>query len=213
MRSAGLRARSWRVAVCVAGMAFALPAHAQAHMTAPGMGDFISGVLHPWMTPTHLLILIALGLWLGQHVPLRVGLPLKLFVPVSAVALALTTRHWMAAVPPPVLIAIALVAGAIVALEVRLPNYAAAVLLAVAAAAIGLDSGLETGTPFAVFKTLLGTWVSLGIGLVNVGYYVSLATERKKKWISIGVRVAGSWIVAVSLMMLAFAWRKSTASM
>ena len=186
----------------------ALPMHAQAHMTAPGMGDFISGLLHPWMTPTHLIILLALGLWLGQRTPLRLALPLKVFVPVSALALALTTCHWIAVVPPPILVAIAFIAAAVVALDARLPGYAMAVLLTAAALAIGLDSGVETGTPFTIFKTLLGTWVSLGIGLVNIGYYVSLATERKKKWIDIGVRVAASWIVAISLMMLAFALRK-----
>jgi hydrogenase/urease accessory protein HupE len=180
-------------------------------MTAPGMGDFISGLLHPWMTPTHLVILFALGLWLGQHVPLRLALPLKVFVPISAVALALTTLHWIAVVPPPILVAIAFVTAAVVALDARLPDYAAAVLLTAAAVAIGLDSGVETGTPFTIFKTLFGTWVSLGIGLINIGYYVSLATERKRKWIDIGVRVAASWIVAVSLMMLAFALRKAHA--
>jgi urease accessory protein len=193
----------------VIALFMANPMKAQAHMTAPGMGDFISGLLHPWMTPTHLIILLALGLWLGQRVPLRLAVPLKVFVPVSALALAVTPFHWIAVVPPPILVAIALVAAAVVALDTRLPDYAAAVLLGTAALAIGLDSGVETGTPFAIFKTLLGTWVSLGIGLVNIGYYVSLATERKKKWIDIGVRVAASWIVAVSLMMLAFALRKA----
>jgi urease accessory protein len=187
----------------------AMPAHAQAHMTAPGMGDFISGLLHPWMTPTHVLILLSLGLWLGQHLPLRVGLPLKVFIPGAALGLALSTVHWFTFVPPPVLVAISLVAGTVVALKARLSGPSAAVLLAVAALAIGLDSGVETGTGFTVFKTLLGTWVSLGIGLLNLGYYVSLASDRKKKWISIGIRVAGSWIVAISLLMLAFALRKT----
>jgi urease accessory protein len=178
-------------------------------MTAPGMGDFISGVLHPWMTPTHLLILLALGLGLGQHVPLRLGLPLKVFVPVAALGLALTLGRWFATVPVPILIAIALAAALVVVLEVRLPSPAQAVLLGAAALAIGLDSGVETGGPFTIFKTLLGTWVSLGIGLVNLGYYVSLAAEKRKQWISIGIRVAGSWIVAVALLMLAFALRKA----
>jgi len=206
MRQTGSPARR---TLAVPLVLLALPTQAQAHMTAPGMGDFISGLLHPWMTPTHLLILLALGLWLGQHLPLRVGLPLQVFVPVSAVALALTTTHWIAVVPPPLIIAIALAAGAVVALEARLPTFAGALLLAVAAGAIGSDSGVETGTPFTVAKTLLGTWVGLGIGLINIGYYVSLAAERKKKWISIGIRVAGSWIVAIALLMLAFSLRRA----
>jgi len=178
-----------------------------AHMTAPGMGNFASGLLHPWMTPTHVLLLLALGLWLGQHTPLRLGMAGKVFAPLSAVALLLTTTGWIAVVPSPILVCIALVTAAVVAWEARLPSSAGAVLLAAAAMALGLDSAPGTGTPFAVFSTLAGTWVGLGLGLVNIAYYVSLAAERKKQWIRIGLRVVGSWIFAISLLMLAFALR------
>ena len=95
-------------------------------------------------------------------------------------------------------------------LEARLPSSVRAVLLAAAAVAIGLDSGADTGTPpLAIVGTLLGTWVSLALGLVNIAFYASLAAERKKKWISIGLRIAGSWIVAISLLMLAFSLRSA----
>jgi hypothetical protein len=71
-----------------------------------------------------------------------------------------------------------------------------------------LDSGADIGgKPLAIAGTLLGTWVSLGIGLINIAYYVSLAAERERKWIGIGLRIAGSWIFAISLLMLAFALR------
>jgi len=202
----GWHSRLYTVFVALAFVA--LPASAQAHMTAPGMNQFTSGLLHPWMTPTHLIILLALGLWLGQNVPLRLGLPFKVFAPLSAAALAFTTTGWIPGVPQPILVAVALAAGAVVALELRLPPAAGAALLAAAAVAIGLDSGAESGTPWAIASTLLGTWVSLGLGLVNIAYYVSLAAERKKKWISIGLRIAGSWIFAISLLMLAFAMRR-----
>jgi hydrogenase/urease accessory protein HupE len=172
------------------------------------MNHFTPGLLHPWMTPAHFILLLALGLWLGQHVPLRLGLPLKVFAPLSAAALAFTTTGWIAGVPPPLLVAIALLSGAVVALEARLPSSAGAGLLAAAAMAIGLDSGAEAGTPLAIIGTLLGTWVSLSLGLVNIAYYVSLAAERRQKWMSIGLRIAGSWIVAISLLMLAFSLRR-----
>jgi hydrogenase/urease accessory protein HupE len=179
-----------------------------AHMTAPGMNAFSSGLLHPWMTPTHVIILLALGLWIGQHVPLRLGLPCKVFAPFAAAALALSSTKWITAVPPLILVAIALVIAAVVALETQLPSPARAVLFAAAAIGIGLDSGPETIKPFDTFSTLAGTWVSLGLGLVNIAYYVSLAAALQKKWISIGIRVAGSWIFAISLLMIAFALRR-----
>ncbi|HSI13232.1 MAG TPA: HupE/UreJ family protein [Chthoniobacter sp.] len=178
-----------------------------AHMTVPGMNAFSSGLLHPWMTPTHVMILLALGLWLGQQVPLRLGLACKVFAPAAAAALGLSATKWVTTVPPFVLVAIALVISAAVALEARLPSPARVLLLAAAAIGIGLDSGPETPLPFDTFSTLAGTWVSLGLGLVNIAYYVSLATALQKKWISIGIRVLGSWIFAISLLMLAFALR------
>lgn len=179
-----------------------------AHMTAPGMNAFSSGLIHPWMTPTHVLILLALGLWVGQHVPLRLGLPCKVFAPLSAAALALTATKWITVVPPFILVAIALIIAAVIALEARLPSSFRVVLLGAAAIGIGLDSGPEAVTPLDTLATLAGTWVSLGLGLVNIAYYVSLGTALQKKWISIGIRVAGSWIFAISLLMIAFALRR-----
>lgn len=178
-----------------------------AHMTAPGMNAFSAGLLHPWMTPTHVILLLALGLWLGQHVPLRLGLPAKVFAPAAALALALSATKWIPAVPSFILVSIALVISAVIALEARLPSSVRGILLAAAAIAIGLDSGPETAKAFDTFSTLAGTWVSLGLGLVNIAYYVSLAAGRQQKWISIGIRVAGSWIFAISLLMVAFALR------
>lgn len=178
-----------------------------AHMTAPGMNAFSSGLLHPWMTPTHVIILLALGLWLGQHVPLRLGLPCKVFAPAAAVALAVSATKWIIAVPPFILAAIALVIAAAVALEARLPAAVRVMLLAAAAIGIGLDSGPDTTKALDTFSTLAGTWVSLGLGLVNIAYYVSLAAASQKQWIRIGIRVAGSWIFAISLLMVAFALR------
>ena len=35
-----------------------------AHTTFPGLGEYGSGFLHPFTTPAHLLVLLALGLWL-----------------------------------------------------------------------------------------------------------------------------------------------------
>lgn len=185
-----------------------LPAAAHAHTTVQGMNDVGGGILHPFVTPAHVLILLGLGLMLGQHLLADLGKALRVFAPLTAVSLALTMTQRIAAVPSPVMISIALFAGMMVALEMRLPSVGRYALFAVAAMAIGLDSGTEAGTTAVVIKTLLGTWLGLVAGLANIAFYVSLAAERKKKWISIGLRVAGSWLVAISLLLLAFSLRK-----
>lgn len=59
---------------------------------------------------------------------------------------------------------------------------------------------------FSVFKTLAGTWISLTVLLADIANYASFCT--KKHWLKVGIRVIGSWIIAVALLMLAFSLRK-----
>ena len=185
----------------------AVPAKAGAHTAMEGSNHFTGGILHPLMTPAHVLILLALGVSLGQHVPLRAGVLLRVFAPSAAIALALTMTGWIP-IHPALLAVIALGAGTVVAIEKPLPSFARCTLFSVAALAIGLDSGVETGGTATVITTLLGTWIGLLLFLFAIAYYASLAAEQKRKWLDIALRVAGSWIVAISLLMLAFALRK-----
>jgi hydrogenase/urease accessory protein HupE len=171
-----------------------------------GTSYFVGGMLHPLTTPTHVLVLIALSLLAGQQAPLNLKTPLSMFVPVSALALLLTTTGIIKSVYPPVLIVIALGAGILVALEKPLPPAINRAVFAIAALAIGLDSAVETGTWQAVAKTLLGTWLALALVVGDLAFYISLLGKRQ--WQKVGVRVAGSWITAASLMILAFAFRR-----
>jgi urease accessory protein len=185
---------------------FAMPAAAHAHTSIQGAGDVLNGMLHPLTTPAHVLLLLALGLLAGQQSPLNLKTPMVTFLPVSAFALLLTTTHVITGVYPPVLIAIALCAGILVALEARLPRLALIALFAAAAVAIGLDSAVETGSTAAVLKRLFGTWISLGLIVFNLAYYVSL--WAKQKWQKIGVRVVGSWLIAITFLVLAFSLKR-----
>lgn len=116
----------------------------------------------------------------------------------------ITTQIAISGVWGPVLPGIAMVIAILVATSVRPSTWAAAPLIAVAAFSIGLDSGVESGGPFlTVCVTLLATWLSVNICVVNFAYYTSLLPSRK--WVQIGVRIAGSWIAAITLMVLAFA--------
>ena len=182
------------------------PAPAHAHTSIQGMGEFISGLAHPVTTPAHILLLIGLGLFAGQNWMTKFKIPLVTFVAVTALALLLTTAGLPKWVSLPMLITNALCVGALVALEKPIPLAASTALFAIAALAIGLDSGVEKGSSSAVFKTLAGTWIGM-VGLViNTGFYLSLGLQ--KKWLKIGVRIIGSWLVAISLMVLAFALKK-----
>jgi hypothetical protein len=175
-------------------------------LTVEGVGDLGNGALHPLMTPVHVLVFLSLALLIGQQVPLDMKTPLRVFAPVSAAALLFTLSGRVGAVYQPVLIVIALSIASLVALEVRVPRVVCGLLCAAAASGIGLDSGIATGSMLAVIKTLAGTWLSLNAAVFYLAVCASNGAD--KKWAKAGIRVLGSWIIAIALMVLAFSLRK-----
>lgn len=196
---------SWLLALILS--AFLAPA-AHAHFPLKGANDVLGGALHPFVTPAHVLVLLGVGLLIGQRLKRHFDLLTMGFAPAAAIALASTAWHWIGGVPVPAFVVLALVVGGLVALDRDLPPVAAGALVVAAAFAIGFDSGLEPGSTNSTARTLIGTWIGLCVGLANIAYYVSLAAESGRKWLAIAIRVAGSWLAAISLLMLAFSLRK-----
>ena len=193
----------WRGSLLLAILfVLSTPATARAHSAIAGLEGFGGGLLHPLTSPAHLLILVALGLLTGQRKPLDLKILFAVFAPCLALALLLTMTGAIKSVDQPILVGLALCAATSVALEKPIPPLACRALFAAAALAIGLDSGPEKGSAAIVIKTLLGTWLMVIFLLFDVAYYTSLAT--RKHWPKVGVRILGSWIIAISLLMLAF---------
>lgn len=185
----------------------ALTANADAHMMVKGMDEMVNGALHPLLTPVHAMILLGLGLLLAQRIPLDMKTPLRSLTPASAIALGLTATGWFPAeLYPPALIGLALVIGTLVALDLKLPRAVIVPVCVLAGTGVGLDSGLETGTGLAIAKALAGTFLSLNA--VTLYIALSAANGKDKEWARIAMRIVGSWIVAISLMVLAFALKK-----
>ena len=178
-----------------------LPAAARAHSTIQGLEGFSGGALHPLTTPAHLLVIAALGLLTGQRSPLDLKAPFVIFVPCLTFALIFTTTGLVKAVYQPVLIGLALCAAIPVALEKPLPPWAYRTLSGAAGFAIGFDSAPEPSSAGVLTKMLLGTWVMVIFLVFDIAYYTSLA--MRGRWPRVGVRVLGSWIIAISLMVLA----------
>ena len=144
------------LAVCL------VPVTTQAHTAIQGMGEIASGLLHPLLTPPHLLVLLALGFLLGQQRPLRLARPAAAFAVAAALGILWTTTGAVKGVLTPVLMLLALPVGALVALARPLPGAVRLALCAAAALALGLDSGVDPGTATVpAVKTLMATWASL----------------------------------------------------
>ena len=183
------------------------PTPVEAHAAIKGASEIINGFLHPFITPLHLLVLLSLGLVLSRRLPLQLGWPLAGFATFSAVGLLLTVVSSFGGTPPPILIGIGLCAGGLVALALRLPLWVQLTACAAAGLALGLDSGVDPGaTGTATAKTLCATWLSLSFCAGNVAFYTSRLPSQQ--WVQTGVRVIGSWIVAIALLLLAFSLRR-----
>jgi hydrogenase/urease accessory protein HupE len=190
-----------RLLLATSFLSLCLPATTRAHSTIEGLEGFVGGVLHPLTDPAHLLIIVALGLLIGQRSPLDFKAPFVVFVPCLAVALIFTTTGFVRTVYQPALIGLALCAAVPVSLEKPVPPLAYRALFAVGAFALGLDSMPEPNSTSILIKTLLGTWIMVIFLVFDIAYYTSLA--MRGNWPRMGVRVLGSWIMAISLMVLA----------
>lgn len=199
-----MRAGSQTLAIragVVLGLALGADA-AYAHAASPQAGSFYAGLLHPLTAPEHVLSMVALGLLAGQH-GLNKGQGLLLVFPAAmALGAGLALRHlalgWVS------LLNIGSVAlfGGLVAATWRVP----AALLYALALLFGMTHGYANGAAItpnlspAVFILGLVTaaLLVLGYSMAGTAYLLRL----KPAWLPIAVRVAGSWITAVGILVL-----------
>ena len=181
------------------------PAHA--HLVNTGSGPFDDGLTHLFVTPEDLLPVIALALLAGLRGP-RFGRAVLFALPVA----------WMAGstigllLAPPITLPLAqtiltIALGLLLATESRLSLASADVLAII----LGLLHGLLNGSelPKASWSSPISV-VGVGVALfVAVSLLAGQASVVHVPWARVAVRVAGSWIVAIGLLMLGWAMRVS----
>lgn len=182
-----------------------LPSTAYAHAPIAGVGDFYNGILHPILSPLHLVNLVALGVLLGQYPPLRLGSAAAVFAPVSAAALVATIFFPGLLIPQPALVALALAVALPVVIGKEPPRPVVLTLTALAATILSLDSAPDYGDPAAQRTILAGTWAAMLIVVCDIAFYCSYC---KRPWQRIGLQVLGSWIIAISILLLAFCLKR-----
>ena len=193
-----------RRAFAVAGVLLLLPAPSHAHLVNTGLGPFYDGVSHFALTPEDLLPALALALLAGQKGS-RAG-RLALFAlpgawllgglaglafPTISSATALTTVSFLAL-------------GGLVAADARLrPEWLTGLALV-----LGLLHGYLNGS--AMSQAKLGALGLVGIVstlFVVVALAAGMVVALRAPWARIAVRVAGSWIVAIGLLLLGWSFR------
>jgi len=176
------------------------PNIAVAHTPIKGIGNIFNGMLHPVLTPSHLLLLIATGMFFGQRGLKAAQSPL--LAAIAAVVLGLIASAFS---PGPqvevfILVCAALV-GLLVALSPHVSLYWYFIVGTVSGFCLGFDSAQETLSGKEYVIALFGS----GVGIYFFSLYpISFAKFcNKKNWLRMGVRVIGSWIAASALLVLA----------
>jgi urease accessory protein len=194
--------RAFAGGALLAGLVWAGPAYA--HSLSNRFGDFYGGILHPLTALEHVLPFLALGLLAGQQGAraarwLLLVFPLGLLLG-SAFAAVAPAGFWLT----PLNHLSFVVLGLLLAAAWRIPL---ALLLALGAL-IGLSHGYENGRDM----TTGGALLLFVPGVVLVGFMITalasaatLALTARADWPRVAVRIAGSWIAAIGIMMIGLA--------
>ena len=192
--------RFWLAALGV----IALPLSADAHLVTTGLGPVYDGISHVLMSPDDLIPILAIALLAGLNGPAAGRRTLfALTVAWIAGGLAGFLLAWPM-IPEAVTCASFLVLGALTVADRRLSPA----LVTGLAAAIGLMHGWLNGVGIAQAQgDVLGL---AGIGsaiFVLVAIASALVISLRAGWMRIAVRVAGSWVTAIGLLMLGWSLR------
>jgi urease accessory protein len=185
-------ARAW---VAVAFVATAAPASAHPVF---GVTGFAGGLLHALLVPTHLMAVVALALLIGQQRRGRgaiIAYAGAIIAGLGAIALAYVPTRAEEGV-----LAAAASAGLLVALARPLPRSVGVLLAGAVGLAVALDSPPEAISLRDANLALLGT--AIGALLVLLAL-LQLTTRLTRGWQRIGARIAGSWIAATAILVLA----------
>lgn len=197
--------RHLSAAVITALLLLLVPGQVQAHAALAGGNDFYAGLLHPISAFEYVVPLLALGLLAGQQEEqLRVSVP---FVCAAAVVAGATLLLlWL---PSPTWVqdantAMALLMGIFVAAAWPPPRLLFLGFAAMLGLGLGYLHGLEMAPGIRPHLFVGGVAVSIVLSLL---YCSEIVHRLRRVWAQIGVRVVGSWVVAISALMLGLALR------
>ena len=194
--------RALRLAGLAATALLCAPASAAAHLVTTGMGPVYDGIGHLLLTPEDLVPVFALALYAGLR-GAAAGRRAMFLLPLCWFVGGLAGSAMNTAIPAPLPAVSILILGGLVAADLCLPAGAVACLAVV----LGLVHGFMNG---AILREGAGTLGLVGIAImlfVMVALFSALVVSLRKPWARIAVRVAGSWIAAIGLLMFGWAVR------
>jgi hydrogenase/urease accessory protein HupE len=175
------------------------PSYGSAHLVTTGLGPVYDGIGHLVMTPEDLVPALAIALFAG----LRGAAPGRhaLFVLPLAWFVGGLLGVFVEGLPTMPVAGISfLILGVLVAADLNLSQrlFTAVVIV------VGLVHGLLNGVALKESAGLLGLIGIMATLFVIVAIVSATIVSLKKPWARIVVRVAGSWVAAIGMLM--FGW-------
>ena len=175
------------------------PSYGSAHLVTTGLGPVYDGIGHLVMTPEDLVPALAIALFAG----LRGAAPGRraLFVLPLAWFVGGLLGVFVEGLPTMPVAGISfLILGVLVAADLNLSQrlFSAVVIV------VGLVHGLLNGVALKESAGILGLIGIMATLFVIVAIVSATIVSLKKPWARIVVRVAGSWVAAIGMLM--FGW-------
>jgi hydrogenase/urease accessory protein HupE len=181
-----------------------LPNVASAHLVTTGLGPFYDGITHMLLSPDDLVGVLVLSLLAGMNGS-RTGRIVLFSLPLVWLAGGFLGLQAASQVSMPYVNAVFFfLLGALVAVDRRLPP----ILLLIFTIGLGMFHGYMNGT--AMQQAGAGPLSLFGIVVVVfvlVALIAAFVVSLQAYWTRIAVRVAGSWIAAIGLLMLGWTIR------
>lgn len=174
------------------------------HLATTGLGPVYDGVNHLLLSPDDLVPVVAMSLLAGLN-GTAAGRRVLFILPVAWWVGGVAGFGYGVEVLPGVVTTISfLVLGALIALDRRLPEGTVPVL----AVGLGLLHGWLNGAGIAAAGRESMALVGIGVAVfVIVALGAALVVSLGRPWQRIAVRVAGSWVAAIGLLLLGWALR------
>ncbi len=197
-------------AVPLLAVTLAMATPAQAHLMNSGFGPFYDGLAHPLLSPEDLLPAVAMTLLAGLG-GARTGRFVLAILPAAwlagMAAGAGIAAGWAIGLPgaPAWLTAVVTAAlGALVASDLRLPLAVVAALAAALGALHGYDNGHDLAATTGALVAIVGIACTL---FAIVSLLAGQVAVLRAQWARLAVRISGSWIAAIGLLMLGWSMR------
>lgn len=195
--------RALRTFGLVATLVALAPKPARAHLVTTGLGPLFDGTSHLAVTPEDLLPTLAIALLVGlrgrEHArAVLVALPISWLI-AGGIGLARPFE-----IPLGITVVSFLAFGGLVAGDVKLSRRAVTFLAIAMGSLHGYLNGLEMAVAGLGIVGLVGATLAVFVVLTLAS---ALVVSLERPWTRIAVRVAGSWVVAIGLLLVGWSLR------